>query len=377
MRVATRQDTEASEAVTSNGSTKRLVFVDGLRGLAVSAVLLFHFAGHPMFDPPPDGVLGFLHALAQYGYLGVPVFFVISGFVIALSAGSNRTSPRYCTIFIIRRLTRLSPPYWFAIALAVLLKYAGSMLAVYPGELPGLGSVLSHAVYIYPCFGYEPIIEIFWTMGYIVQFYIFFILLLAVIRKIQGPRPRPPVFALLVIALPAVVSAFGLPRVPGLCLNYWYMFCLGVFSYWTYRGWVSWWSCGLLLACIASSLFTGYSNSTVVSLLATVLILLACRLGTLESWLGGRVFQFLGRISYSLYLIHGATGAAVLFIGERLTGRQLPVSLFWLCLAIAVSVLAAHLMHLYIELPSARWSKQLTRDSSSGTLAAEASSHAQ
>lgn len=76
-------------------TTERLVFIDGLRGLAAAGVTLFHFAGHRIFDPPPSGVAGFLLGLARHGNEGVPVFFVISGFVIAQSIATNRISLKY------------------------------------------------------------------------------------------------------------------------------------------------------------------------------------------------------------------------------------------------------------------------------------------
>jgi len=147
--------------------------------------------------------------------------------------------------------------------------------------------------------------------------------------------------------------------VPGLCLNTWYMFCLGVFACWTYRRFVPRWLGGLLLSCIALSLLTGFGWSKLAAVLTASVILLASHCGTLESWLKGRVFQFFGRISYSLYLIHGAVGWGVLSIGERLTGRQVSFSLLWLCLAIASSIVAAYVMYLYIELPSSRLSRRL------------------
>jgi len=53
----------------------RLHFIDGLRGIAASMVVLYHLAGRT------DATW-----FTQLGYLGVAIFFVISGFVIAMVA---------------------------------------------------------------------------------------------------------------------------------------------------------------------------------------------------------------------------------------------------------------------------------------------------
>jgi peptidoglycan/LPS O-acetylase OafA/YrhL len=59
-----------------------------------------------------------LAPLTQFGYLGVPLFFMISGFVISASA-ENRTPSE----FVISRITRLFPAYWFGVAFTLIAIY--------------------------------------------------------------------------------------------------------------------------------------------------------------------------------------------------------------------------------------------------------------
>jgi len=98
---------------TSEGST-RLRSIDALRGAAALAVVLYHAAGRPPADGG-DGVAaalgGAVRFAAGYGYVGVFLFFVISGFCIHLNYAKARASGRDERIeflpFMSRRAARL------------------------------------------------------------------------------------------------------------------------------------------------------------------------------------------------------------------------------------------------------------------------------
>ena len=87
--------------------------LDVLRFLAAFSVLLFHLAFRRWnldkvgFTPYPE-----ISHITKYGYLGVDMFFLISGFVILLSA-----SKRDATSFLISRASRLYPAYWICATL--------------------------------------------------------------------------------------------------------------------------------------------------------------------------------------------------------------------------------------------------------------------
>ncbi len=61
----------------------------------------------------------------------------------------------------------------------------------------------------------------------------------------------------------------------------------------------------------------------------------------LSLWLRQSAFQFLGEISYSLYLIHGAVGWLELSIGDSLADRDRIRALIWLLAVVGASFLAA------------------------------------
>jgi len=90
---------------------KRLYHIDLLRFIAAISVVLYHytFRGH-MADNLSDLKFGFLANLFKYGYLGVDLFFIISGFVIAFSIEKSDFIS-----FVKSRFIRLFPAYWICL----------------------------------------------------------------------------------------------------------------------------------------------------------------------------------------------------------------------------------------------------------------------
>jgi peptidoglycan/LPS O-acetylase OafA/YrhL len=99
-------------------SRPRLEVLDGLRLLAAAYVVVFHFAAgdRGSWHAPSRELFTPLFHLAKYGWLGVELFFMISGFVICLS-GWGKSVRR----FLVARFVRLYPAYWVAIALTTIV----------------------------------------------------------------------------------------------------------------------------------------------------------------------------------------------------------------------------------------------------------------
>jgi len=119
--------TDATEQISANRPNEatpptkhRLEVLDGIRFLAAAYVVVFHFSAgdRSSWHGPSRVLFAPLFQVASYGWLGVELFFMISGFVICLSAWGKSVGE-----FAISRFVRLYPAYWFAILLttAVLL----------------------------------------------------------------------------------------------------------------------------------------------------------------------------------------------------------------------------------------------------------------
>lgn len=173
----------------SAGST-RLRGIDALRGAAALAVVLYHAAGRPTADGGGDGVGaalgGAVRFAAGYGYVGVFLFFVISGFCIHLNYAKARAAGRDEPIeflpFWRRRVRRLYPPYLVALSLSLALMAATVGL---PLTRFVAWDVASHLLMLHnfdtrTCYS---ISSVFWTLAVEEQLYLAYFLLLFVRRR--------------------------------------------------------------------------------------------------------------------------------------------------------------------------------------------------
>ncbi|MCA9149926.1 MAG: acyltransferase [Planctomycetales bacterium] len=371
----------ASGAVADGPAVARLVFVDALRGVAAVAVMLFHLGGHRlaqvMWRQIP--VIGWG---VRWGELGVQVFFVISGFVIAYSVRHRRVDRQFTRTFLWRRALRLEPPYLVAIV-AVLISNEISRGWFATPDVPTVtwGQVAAHVIYAQRLFGYGDLYPVFWTLTHEVQFYLIFILVVGLGQAfsaresnaalLQQPSSASaetytsremllgmsPAWVISTFAVPAVLSGSGAFQANGLCLDTWYLFALGLLSYGVVFARVPW----QLWAAVACGIVVFNWDTEQVEpahklmgIATSLSLIVAGRLGQLPRWGNWRPLQFFGAISYSLYLVHGIVGWRVLSVGERITGQQPLGAWLWFMLALTTATLAAWCLHVCVERPFMR-----------------------
>ena len=117
MRSADVTDT----GITGQGS--RIPVLDGLRGVAILLVLVWHFVPDIVQATWPS-MLHATNSLLRFAWSGVDLFFVLSGFLIGGILIDNRESPAYFTTFYARRCCRIFPLYYVMTACFALLLYA-------------------------------------------------------------------------------------------------------------------------------------------------------------------------------------------------------------------------------------------------------------
>jgi len=291
--------------------------------VAAFAVVLFHLHG-AVSRTATDWLWSPLDWVARNGFLGVDIFFVISGFVIALSVSRGAPTFGYFGRFILRRSIRLDPPYWTAILLELTLLFL--TLRYFPGykvEFPSVPQLVAHLAYLQELLGYGSIIDIFWTLCYEVQFYAFLVGLVVLHAKLPA-RLRGRALAgtgLVILYLVSLWTRYWPPAwFPfGLALDRWFQFFIGVLTWWalTERGrmlplvaaWV-----GLAAAVVAA----GVAVTQLLAIAVSALIILGVRGHRLGRILTLPPVLFLGTISYSLYLFHSSVGWRFVSLAQKL-----------------------------------------------------------
>jgi peptidoglycan/LPS O-acetylase OafA/YrhL len=99
---------------------KRLKEIDGLRGIAILLVVSFHYINNQLTDHT-NALAKIFCKITQFGWIGVDLFFVLSGFLIGSILLSNKSSENYFKTFYIRRIVRIIPNYYLLILVFVVV----------------------------------------------------------------------------------------------------------------------------------------------------------------------------------------------------------------------------------------------------------------
>jgi peptidoglycan/LPS O-acetylase OafA/YrhL len=315
-------------------------------------VVLFHAdAGHHI-GQLEAALPAWVHAKLSPGHFGVPMFFVLSGFVIAYAVRGQRVDAAYFGRFTLRRSIRLGLPYWASIALAIAFLELKGVATHTQVALPTPGEVAAHAVYLQDILGVRQINAVYWSLCYEMQFYLLFCLLVA-----AAQRCRFPVFA----AAAAVSLAWPLTglHVPGLCLPYWHGFLLGTFACWALHGMLRPACFGLYAAALVALWLWSQDRFTLVCVATAAAIYAAGAAHKMDAWLRWPALQLLGMVSYSLYLIHNPVMGAGFNVAYRALPRTAIGELVALLAVLAVVCAAAFAFWWLIERTSTALSRRL------------------
>ena len=338
----------------------RMTTVDGLRAIAALAVILPH-AWILFRDATehPGPLASFIFFVRVQGTLGVQVFFVLSGFVIAYTLREARVTGRYWLRFLARRSIRLDPPYWASIAICCGVLWLGRHVA-HDGSIAPTGrEVLWNVAYLQQVVGCNDAVNhTYWTLCQEVQMYLAFCGAVGLLQLARVPyRPVLAVVAILGLSEPL---GMGLPiATPGLFIRYAYTFLYGAAAWWAVERQLSRPMCMALLGIggVAVSRHGDVSVGLTVAVATTLAV--AGRSGDLYRWLAHRPLQWLGRASYGLYLLHNPVIWLALMAQHALGWRGLPLDGVLLVAVMAGSIAAAAVMHVTLERQCLRLARHL------------------
>ena len=330
--------------------------VQALRAVAVLVTVIFHL-------PAVLTLLGW----RLFGYGGVDIFFVISGFIMVYTTAGRPVTP---WTFMVGRIRRIVPLYWM-ITLAVMVVgiAAPSLLQATQASGLDLAKSLAFIPYAKPNGEIQPMLFVGWSLNYEMFFYLMFAAGLALPHKRLGVLAVTVVLVGLVGAglLTHPVSVIGRFYTSPVMIEFALGMAIGLGApYLAERASVAFKALaglgvvgGVLAALTLPVLFPDHTSLLLCGLPATVAVGSAV---ALERWgwsIRSRFVLLLGNISYSIYLTHPFVTRAV----ERLSTRVAPgwpSGLALLLLAFAGTVAVGLVAHHTLERPM-RWRQRRGR----------------
>ncbi|WKV71005.1 acyltransferase [Streptomyces sp. PCS3-D2] len=342
---------------TGAARAQRIVVLDGLRLLAALSVVLFHYLasyGTIPWQRTAGELFPALHRIAQFGWLGVAFFFMISGFVICMSGWGKSLGH-----FWQGRVLRLFPLYWAAVVLSSAAARLGPHV---PGEPKvTFGQMLTNLTMLNEPLGVTHVDNVYWTLWVELRFYLLFSLVV-----LLGSNYRRVATFCWIWALGSVMApASGIPLLEQLVMPRWAPFFIAGIAFYLVRRAgrlegetvgilaLSW----LLMQHRLPEIMAGEGhgiNWKVCLSAVTVMYLVMCliALGKLDriQW---RWLPIAGVVSYPLYLVHQSLGVRVIWRWNEQWGA-------WPTLlgVIAGMVLFSWLLHRVVERPLARLLRQ-------------------
>lgn len=321
--------------------------IDGLRAVAVVAVIVNHFYA----------------ALLPSGFLGVDVFFVISGYVItqSLVSGCHSSWSGYLLGFYSKRIRRLLPALVACVAVSVIASFFifGSVRREILGT--GAASLLGLSnVYLYyvasDYFSLDAVLNPFthtWSLGVEEQFYLVYPVLLVFCGLVFSSRDQGDLRVIAILGGLSLASfvlyiwSYSYSPVASFYLmpmRFWELSLGGIIFLFRWRlvflrdkKWAA--SIALLGLCAVFVLPQQHRvYSTILAVLLAGMLIASASPGVTGRVLSSRLFVYIGALSYSLYLWHWNT----LVLGRYALGDSYQALTILLFLAFCISVFSYH-----------------------------------
>ncbi|MFI5894444.1 acyltransferase family protein [Actinoplanes sp. NPDC051513] len=179
---------------------RRIGALDGLRVVAALMVALYSYVSRPqdivaVWGVPSATIFPYLHGFTKYGWLGIDLFFLVSGFVICLSSTGKDPAA-----FFRSRAIRLFPAFWPSVLITAIV------LHLWPVVVPQVraSDMLTNLTLLHQPVGAASVDGVYWTLWTEVRFYLLFALLLW--RGFTQQRATIFAYAWLIAAAVAVSS---------------------------------------------------------------------------------------------------------------------------------------------------------------------------
>lgn len=330
-----------------NIHSKRFYDIDLLRFLAAMSVVFFHYTFR---GGAADGmsILSFneLSEVTKYGYLGVNIFFMVSGFVILMSTYTGEIRR-----FMISRFTRLYPTFWVCVLMT-------SLISTLIGEdlfQVSFSQVLLNLTMTPTIFNEQYVDGVYWTLLIELKFYflIMVVMLLGLMKYIKTIAFVWAIWSLFYYFIPMPYRLHGilfpefssyfiagamffLIRHEGVCKNKIIIILLSYVS--------------SVLYVLADSIGqiehfqTNFSSFVLVAIISLFYLVMFMIATGKSSFVNRKIFYYFGAVTYPLYLLHQNNGYMVFnYLGNSINKYTLLFS------TLVAMLLLSYIVHILVE----------------------------
>jgi peptidoglycan/LPS O-acetylase OafA/YrhL len=327
---------------------EKIEIIQTLRGIAAMGVLFAHL----WHQQEAIIIHPFLNEVSRAGSYGVQIFFCISGFILLYSLYKHEYRLKDYFRFILRRLIRLEPAYILSILLVLFFSYviAPALDVPFSSNHGNTFDLILHLLYLVPFYKSAQWVQgVNWTLAIEFQFYLLVgLLAVLLIRSTLHKYWKH----LILIS----ISCFSLIYLERTFFLVWLTFFgLGMTTFLMTVQQFTWKDYFIQLIPASVINYLVFSSPYFLFFLAFTPVLIFMLLEKKNM-----PFQFLGKISYSIYLVHGVIGIFTVQFFQR----YFDLSNIWsqiavLFLATFLSVVIAWFMYILAEKPFTNLSKKI------------------
>ncbi len=327
--------------------TNRNQVMDWMRGLAAVWVVFFHL------NEPIKYVPNFYTDFCKLGWIGVPAFFVISGWCMA---AISQKKPNF-KAFIMARLLRIFPPYWASL-LVVAVVVVGLVLMNGVNDVTALPKsvwafLATVSLATSPVTSVPGVNWVYWSLSFEIAFY----LLVGLGLLFSGSQQKLDLWMISLLAFSVVISVLKVSPILNFFVFWSREFSLFVLGWFGQRLFSAGASSVFLVSCLSGLIAVAFSPTYgVLKAVVGLSSVLALGIGSKLSCPSSPFLQWLGERSYSIYLIHVPVGCYLLLkLRSTAILDHLPLHLGFDVVAVAVVVIISALFYSFVELPSHRF----------------------
>lgn len=334
----------------------RMPLIDALKAISCLLIASHHLSLYgPMADFAYPLIPGLIDWLREHGRIAVQVFFVIAGFLSAKKLAPYGISLVTDPIHVIKqRYIRLIIPYLAALTFAIGCAALARVWMIHDSipNTPNLFQLLAHIFLLHDLLNQEVLSAGIWFVAIDFQLFALVVALLWLTSRIECRFPKLNLIQPIMIIGLTVASLLVFNRD-----SYWdetavYFFGsygLGILIYWASHQQSPFLWFALLSILVITALLVDFRSRIAVAGVIMLILGFAKLYGALGSRFAPNFLIYLGRISYSIFLIHFPLCLVINAAFFRFLPHQPGISLFGLIVALCVSIMGGSLLFKWFE----------------------------